>query len=347
MIPITAKAFRPTILRTKLTLAAIALVGVLCPGGFAVAQATPNRAANAAPANAAVQVLHVRGNIYMLSGAGGNITVQVGDDGVLLVDAGLPNTSDKVYAAIRTFTDKPIHYIIDTHVHVDHVGGNGTLAKLGNTVTGGNVVGNIGADATNQATIIAFQTVLDRMSAPTGKQPASPEGDWPTDTYTTSERKLFFNNEGIEIIHIPDAHTDGDSLVFFRRSDVISTGDIYVTNGYPIIDLQRGGNIQGVIAGLNRLVDICIPKELQEGGTMLIPGHGRVSDVADLVFYQEMVTIIRDRIQAMVNQGMTLEQVKAAKPTSDYDPEYGKSTGFWTTDMFVSAIYKNLSDAKH
>jgi cyclase len=299
-----------------------------------------------AAAPAEVHILPVQGNIFMLVGAGGNITVQIGSDGVLLVDTGLAPMSDKVLAAVRTLSDKPIRYIIDTHVHPDHVGGNEAIAKAGATIAGGNVVGDIGSSASNQATIMAFQTVLDRMSTPPAGTAAAPQGAWPTDTYTTPERKIFFNDEGVELIHEPAAHTDGDTMVFFRRSDVISTGDIFVTNGYPIVDLDRGGNIQGVIAGLNRIVELAIPADEQEGGTLIIPGHGRLCDVADVVFYQEMVIIIRDRIQDMLNKGMTLEQVKAAQPTRDYDPRYGSTTGFWTTDKFVTAVYKSLS-AKH
>jgi glyoxylase-like metal-dependent hydrolase (beta-lactamase superfamily II) len=291
---------------------------------------------------AEVNILPVQGNVYMLVGAGGNITAQVGDDGVLLVDTGVAGMSDKVLAAVRSLSDKPIRYIINTHVHADHTGGNEAISKAGSTIAGGNVVGDIGASAGNQAKVIAFQSVLDRMS---GKDSA-PQGAWPTDTFTTPERILFFNGEGIRMIHEPAAHTDGDTMVFFRRSDVVSTGDIFVTNRYPIVDMERGGNIQGVIAGLNRIIEIAIPADLQEGGTMVIPGHGRLCDVADVVFYQEMVTIIRDRVQDMINRGMTLEQVKAAKPTMDYDGRYGSDTGRWTTDMFVEAVYKSLS-AKH
>ncbi len=323
-------------------LAVVALVGV---AGSAFAQA-PAGAPQRNPADVEIHLLPVQGNVYMLVGAGGNITVQIGDDGVLLVDAGLAGTSDKVYAAIRTLSIKPIHYIIDTHIHADHTGGNEALAKLGNTIAGGNVVGDIGASAGNQATVIAAQEVLDRMSATNGMQPAVPQAAWPTETYTTPERKLYFNGEGVLMIHPQAAHTDGDTIVFFRRSDVISTGDIFVTTGYPLVDLARGGNIQGVINGLNEIIELSIPADEQEGGTMIIPGHGRLCDVADVVFYQEMVTIIRDRIQDMVNKGMTLEQGKAAKPTSDYDPRYGRDTGFWTTDMFVEAVYKSLSPKK-
>jgi len=269
--------------------------------------------------------------------------VQTGSDGVLLVDTGLAPMSAKVLAAVRSLSDKPIRYIINTHVHADHVGGNEAIAKSGTTIAGGNVVGDIGTSASNQATIMAFQTVVDRMSASGPGSTAAPQGALPTDTYTTPERKIFFDNEGVELIHIPAAHTDGDTIVFFRRSDVISTGDIFVTNGYPIVDLERGGNIQGVIAGLNRIVELAIPADEQEGGTLIIPGHGRLCDVADVVYYQEMVTIIRDRIQDLMKKGKTLEQVKAARPTRDYDPRYGSSSGIWTTDKFVTAVYQSLS----
>jgi len=334
----------PQRLRVLLLLAAAAFLATASSSRVTYSQESQSPPPQGqAPANVEVHVLPVQGRVYMLVGAGGNITMQVGDDGVLLVDTGLAGTSDKVIAAIRTVTDKPIRFIINTHVHPDHTGGNEAIAKAGNTITGGNVVGDIGASAGNQAAVLAFQTVLDRMSAPTGKQAPTPQGAWPTETYTTPERKLFFNGEAVQVIHIPAAHTDGDSIVFFHRSDVISTGDIFVTNRYPIVDLQHGGNIQGVIAGLNRIIELATPGPMQEGGTMVIPGHGRLCDQADVVFYQEMVTIIRDRIQDMVNKGMTLEQVKAAKPTRDYDPRYGATTGIWTTDMFVDAVYKSLS----
>ncbi len=293
-----------------------------------------------------LHLLKVQGNIYMLVGAVGNITVQVGKDGVLLVDTGIAPMADKVIAAYRSLSDRPLRYIVNTHLHADHTGGNETVAKSGMTVAGGNVVSDIGASAANQAQVVAFQTVLDHMSGADGKDKPTPQGSWPTETYTTPERHIYFNDEGVQIIHIPNAHTDGDSMVFFRKSDVISTGDLFVTNRYPIVDLAHGGNIQGVIAALNKIIDIAIPADLQEDGTLIIPGHGRLCDVADVVFYQEMVTIIRDRVQDMINKGMTLEQVQAAKPTRDYDPRYGASSGMWTTEQFVAAVYKSLSPKK-
>lgn len=293
-----------------------------------------------------VHVLPVQGNVYMIVGAGGNITMQASKEGVLLVDTGLANMSDKVIAAVRTISDKPIRYIINTHVHPDHTGGNEKIAAAGSTIAGGNVVGDIGRSAGEGATVIAAQEVLDRMSTKDGATPAAPSKAWPTDTYITDEKDLFFNGEAIQILHQPKAHTDGDSLVFFRRSDVVSTGDIFVTNGYPIIDLDRGGTYQGVLDGLNHIIDITVPAEKQEGGTYVIPGHGRLCDEADVVEYRDMMTILRDRFLDMIRRGLTLEQVKAMKPTSDYDPLYGSDKGFWTTDKFIEAAYKSLKAGK-
>jgi cyclase len=295
--------------------------------------------------NVQVHVLPVQGNVYMLVGAGGNITMQVGKEGVLLVDTMYAGLSDKVLAAVRTVSDKPIRYIINTHVHGDHTGGNEKLAAAGKTILGGNVVGDRGS-AEEGATIIAAQQVLDRMTVKDGTNPAAPSGAWPTDTYITDTKEVFFNGEAIQIFHQPAAHTDGDSIVFFRRSDVVSTGDIFVTTSYPIIDLDRGGTYQGVLDGLNHILELTIPAEKQEGGTYVIPGHGRLCDEADVVEYRDMMTILRDRFLDMIKKGMTLEQVKATKPTRDYDPIYGTDKGFWTTDKFIEAAYKSLKAGK-
>ena len=299
--------------------------------------------------NSEIHELHVQGNVYMLVGAGGNIAVQVGKDGVLLVDTGGAQMTDQVLATVKQLakpiTNRPIRYIINTHFHPDHTGGNEKLRAAGATITGGNVAGNI-SDATEGAALFAHENVMKRMSAPTGSAAPRPSGAWPTDTYFGDKKEIFFNGEAIQLFHPNSAHTDGDSIVFFRRSDVISSGDIFMTTSYPVIDLQGGGSINGVIDALNFILDLTIPAEKQEGGTMVIPGHGRLCDEADVVEYRDMVTIIRDRIQDMIKKGMTLEQVKAAKPTRDYDPMYGSTTGFWTTEMFVEAVYKSLSTKK-
>jgi glyoxylase-like metal-dependent hydrolase (beta-lactamase superfamily II) len=282
----------------------------------------------------------------MLVGAGANLTLQVGDDGVLLVDTGQPEKADAIFKAIRSVSNKPLRYIINTGISPDLTGGNATLGRLGHTIAGGNVVGDIGASASEGASIVAFQSVLDRMVTPNTKYTA-PQGAWPTDTFTTAEKHLFFNDEAIKIIHEPSANTDGNSIVFFRRSDVVSTGDIFSTVSYPRIDLDRGGSFQGIIDALNQLLyQVTIPGPKQERGTMIVPSHGRICDQADLVVYQEMLTIIRDRILAMIDKGMTLEQVEAARPTRDYDRRYGSNKGPWTTSMFVEAAYKSLAQEK-
>lgn len=292
-----------------------------------------------------IHVLPVQGQIYMLVGQGGNITVQEGKDGVFMVDTMYAPLADKIVAAIRTVSKGPIRYIVDTHVHGDHTGGNEPLRKAGSTITGGNVSADI-KDSAEGAQIIAHQNILNRMSAAKGTPDAAIPAAWPTDTFVGDEKDIFFNGEGIQVIHIPAAHTDGDSIVFFRRSDVISTGDLFTTDMYPVIDLNRGGSIQGFIAGLQKIVDLIIPVYGQEGGTMVVPGHGRLCDLGDVLEYREMTIIIRDRIEDMVRRGMTLDQVKAAKPTVDYDPLYGSTTGFWTTDKFVEAVYTSLKDNK-
>jgi cyclase len=296
------------------------------------------------PGNAQIHVLPVQGNVSMLVGAGGNIAVQTGKDGVLLVDTGLEQNADKVLETIREISKGTIRYVINTHVHPDHIGGNEKIAKAGRTIAGGNVVAAIGESAAEGATIIAHENVLNRMSAPTGKQAPTPQGAWPTDTFFVNEKDMFFNGEGIQILHQANAHTDGDSMVFFRRSDVIVAGDIFTPGTYPIVDLARGGNVQGMIAALNQIIRLSIPADKQEGGTYVIPGHGHLCDQADVVVYRDMVTIVRDRVQDMVKKGMTLAQVKAAQPTLDYDPLYGSNTGFWTTDMFIEAVYKSLTE---
>src|SRR4051812_36608058 len=325
-------------------MAAVAIATLVYSGARGEARQAPQpgggRGAAPAAADTELHILHVQGNVHMLVGAGGNIAVQVGDDGVLLVDTGLAANAERVVAAIRTLTSKPIRYIVNTHVHPDHVGGNDYIGKLGSTIAGGNV----GAGAGVGAGIIAHENVLNRMSAPTGKAAPYPTTAWPTDTFVSKQKELFFNGESIQTVYKP-GHTDGDSIVYFRRSDVIAAGELFNTLTYPVIDLSRGGSIKGVLNGLNDMLDIAIPKAMQEGGTYIIPGRGRLTDEADLLEYRDMVTIVRDRVQDAIKRGQTLDQVKAAKFTLDYDARWGATSGPWTTDMFIEAVFKDLSKA--
>lgn len=288
-----------------------------------------------------IRVLPVRENIYMLVGAGGNITVQTGEDGVLIVDTQLAPLSARILAAIRGVSDKPLRFIINTHYHPDHVGGNKELRAAGGTIAGGNISMDIG-NAGEGAQIIAHENVLIRLSSQVGEAALPPEA-WPTNPYFTEGKSFYFNGEGIQVLHQPAAHTDGDSIVYFRKSDVIVAGDLYVTDIYPYIDLEGGGSYQGIVDAINRIIDLMIPVYGQDDGTLVIPGHGRLSDIGDVINYREMLTIIGDRIRDMIKRGMTLKEVRAARPTRDYDPRWGATTGWWTTEMFVEAAYKSLS----
>ncbi len=292
-----------------------------------------------------LDVLPVQANVYMIAGAGGNITVQIGDMGVLVVDTGLSPMSDKVIAAIRKLSNKPLQYIVNTHFHADHTGGNVAIRQAGVTITGANVTGNL-TDARAGAQIVAQENVLNRMSAPTGKESPTPADAWPTETYVTGQKEIFFNEEPVIAMYQPAAHTDGDSIVFFRRSDVISTGDIFVTTSFPFIDIEHGGSIQGELDALNRIIDLAVPKHEEEGGTYIVPGHGRICDEFDVVEYRDMVTIVRDRVQAAIKNGQTLEQVKTARLTKDYDARYDTKNGIGSADSFIEAVYKSLTSKK-
>ena len=294
----------------------------------AVGLAALAAAALGVPASAqqsALEVFHVQGNIHMLIGAGANIAVQTGEEGVLIVDTGVGDMRDDVLAAVRQLSDKPIRWLVNTHADVDHTGGNETISQAGITVNG------------NPAAIIAHERTLARMS-----DAGRSVSELPLNTFFEERRDFFFNGEAIFLYHVPGAHTDGDIFVHFRGSDVIVAGDLFVTTTYPVIDLDAGGGINGFIDGLNTMLDITVPAYLQEGGTYVVPGHGRVGDEADVVEYRDMVLFIRDRIRSMIEQGMTLEDVMAAQPALDYDPRYGNRGGEWTTSDFVAAAYRDL-----
>jgi cyclase len=286
----------------------------------------------------------VRDNVYMLVGAGGNITVAFGPDGALVVDTQFAPLAPKIITAIRAITDAPIRYIVNTHVHGDHTGGNEQLAKAGRFRAGGNVVGDLGAAATATAAIIAHENVLLRMSAPPADANATapPTAALPTETFFGKKREFLFNGEAVQIIHQPSAHTDGDSVVFLRKSDVVATGDLFTTVMYPFIDAANGGTTNGYIKALNAIMDITVPSNVNEGGTMVVPGHGRLSDEQDVIEYRDMLTIVRDRIRDYVKRGMTLDQVKDKKPTLDFDGRYAPAGAFITPAAFIEQIYKDM-----
>jgi cyclase len=297
-----------------------------------------------------LEVLQLRPNFYLIAGAGGHIAVQVGDDGVVVVDAGSAARADAVVTAIKKLTAAPIRYVINTSADVDHVGGNEVVAKAGQTLfTNPGSIGLPGNFIAGAASILSNENVLKRMGAPTGKVSPFPTGAWPTETFDHPRKYMFLNGEGIEVLHQPAAHTDGDVMVFFRRSDVIVAGDILDTTRFPVIDVAKGGTIDGEIAALNRLTELAIPSVpivSREAGTVVIPGHGRVCDQLDVVEYRDMVTIIRDRIRDLIQAGMTLDQVKAASPARGYTRRYGSESGPWTTNNFIEAAYRSLSPVK-
>jgi len=297
-----------------------------------------------------LEVLQLRPNFFMIAGAGGNIGVQIGEDGVVVVDAGTAARADAVVAAIKKLTPRPIRYVIDTSADPDHVGGNERLSKAGQTLfTAPGSIGVTGDFLGGVASILSAQQVLERMSAPAGRTSPFPVAAAPTETFDFPRKYMYLNGEGIEVLHQPEAHTDGDVVVFFRRSDVVVAGDILDTTRFPVIDVAKGGTIDGEIAALNRLVDMAIPSVpivSREAGTSIIPGHGRICDQLDVVDYRDMVTIIRDRVRDLIKAGRTLEQVKASDPARGYKARYGSTTGPWTTDQFVEAVYRSLAAAK-
>jgi glyoxylase-like metal-dependent hydrolase (beta-lactamase superfamily II) len=279
-----------------------------------------------------ISVLPVQGNVYMLAGAGGNVSVQIGDEGVLIVDTQFAPLAPKIMAAIERLSHRPVRFIINTHDHGDHVGGNAALAAL------------IAATPLEPLQMIAHENALARLSNPAAGQPATPPGGLPADSYFTPTKDFHFNGEAVFLYHAPSAHTDGDTIVLFRESDVISTGDLFVPGSYPFIDRVRGGSVQGLIAGLNQILHLTVPAKTQERGTYVIPGHGRICDEADVVEFRDMVVIVRDRIANLVEGGMTLAQIQATRPTRDYDTEYVKDGSFVTAAAFVEAVYRSLTE---
>jgi glyoxylase-like metal-dependent hydrolase (beta-lactamase superfamily II) len=293
---------------------------------IAVAAIGAALAAAGSQAQEPVEAWHVQGNVHLLLGAGANAAVQIGDDGVLVVDTGAAASREALLAAIRKLSDKPIRWIVNTGADLDHTGGNETVSQAGMTVNG------------NPAAIISHENVLARMTAAN-----RPITELPLDTFFESGRDFYFNGEAVFLYHTP-AHTDGDVVVYFRGSDVLVAGDVFDTTKYPVIDHDAGGSLDGYIRGLNLMLDIAVPAYLQEGGTYVIPGHGRVADEADLVSFRDMLVIVRARVADLIAQGMTLAQVQAARPALDYDLRY--DTDEWSSADFIAAVYRDLESQR-
>jgi glyoxylase-like metal-dependent hydrolase (beta-lactamase superfamily II) len=336
------------------------------------------------PKDGEVHVLPVQGNVYMLIVDGTNVTVSLGADGILLVNTGPVQMSDKIVTAINQLANatvhpptvnscvgancpnawgwaspymsavisspgspKPVRYVINTSAAPEHIGGNEKIATAGFFPRGGGFGGAV-SNVGRTASVIAHENVLNRMSSPGGKETAAPTAAQPTDTYFDEFHKLpeYFNGEAVIVYHAASANTDGDSFVYFRHSEVISAGNVFSTVSYPVIEVDKGGTIQGVLDGLNHILDLAVAEYRGQGGTWIVPGRGRLSDTADVASYRNMLTMIRDRVKDMIARGMTLEQVKAARPTMDFDGRYGSSSGPWTTNMFVEAVYRSLQEKK-
>ncbi len=269
-----------------------------------------------------IKTTKLASNFYTLEGSGGTVGVLAGPDGVLMVDGQFAPLSDKIAAAIKQISPAPIRILANTHVHGDHTGGNENFAKMG-------------------AMIVARPELRARLEKPApGANGApgtpAPPGALPMLTFD-SPITFHMNGEEVQLIPIPSAHTDGDTLVKFAKADVIMTGDFYRSLGYPNIDRANGGSLNGMLAGLNKIVELAGPS------TKIVPGHGTVVDRAAVTAHRDMIVSIRDKIAPMVKKGMTLEQVSASKPTADYD---AKVPGVGTTgDRFIGQLYAELKPA--
>jgi len=369
----------------KAVLAGTTPVEKLSIPAFRSALDIPKRIAAQSPRDGQVHVLPIQGNIYMLVADGVNITASVGRDGIAVVNTGPAPMSEKVLAALNDLAKavvnpaapntcfgancpiaatwsspyfnaviasprppQPVRYVMNTSAALEHVGGNVKIAESAAYRRAGGQSGFGAATRAigDNATIIAHEGVAATLSADNGK--TVPAEAWPSETFFDDFHKVseYVNGEPVILYSAPAANTDGDSFVFFRHSEVIAAGNLFSTISYPLIDTAKGGTIQGVIDGLNHILDLAVAEYRSQGGTWIVPGRGRLSDTADVASYRNMLVMIRDRIADLKGKGMTLAQVKTARPTLDFDGRYGSTTGPWTTDMFIDAVYRTLPETK-
>jgi cyclase len=307
----------------------------------------PVRAAQEpASGNSKVQIYHVQGNVYMLIEPTNNITVEIGDQYIIVVDTGVEALADDVISAIKSLSNLPIMFVVNTGPDEDHIGGNVKLSMAGWALPN---AGNTGANPE-----AGLEVATKARLAPGASITGYTDNIVRTTTGKMSSNAVTYGDEGFTLsnkepvlfYHMRAAHTDGDSIVFFRRSDVISTGELFSPDSYPVIETDKGGTLNGLIDAVNDIIVMMVPQLNEEGGTYAIPGHGHLCDRNDVVNYRDMLTIIRGRVQDMVRKGMKLEQVKAAKPSFDYDKLYGSSTGPASTDKFVEMVYHEVAKDK-
>ncbi|MGZ3635169.1 MAG: MBL fold metallo-hydrolase [Syntrophales bacterium] len=274
--------------------------------------------------NVQIQTEKVADNVYMLVGAGGNIGISAGKDCVFMIDTSYAPLADKIKAAIATVSNKPIQYIVNTHWHQDHVGGNEYFAKTG-------------------ATVVAHDNVRKRVSTEQVVKilnktlPPLPEPALPVITFSRSVT-FYLNGNEIYILNIARAHSDGDAIVHFRKSNVIHMGDIYFNGMYPFIDLSAGGSMNGMIRAVKNILLLC------DRDTKVIPGHGHLSNKTELEEYLKMLVAVRDRVSHEIKAGKPLDAVIASQPTRDFDPVWGK--GFMKPEQFVTIVYESLASEK-